>query len=77
VNSNNLDDARNLNRILKRNIKWCKVLLKQKEEKLHQKIKREREKAAGGHESIELEDEAKMDVMSFASFNQGSTAPAY
>ena len=76
MNTNNLDEARNLNRILKRNIKWCKVLLKKKEEKLHQKIKREKEKAAG-HDSIEFEDDTKMDVMSFASFNQVQSGPGY
>ena len=76
VNTNNLEEARNLNRILKRNIKWCKVLLKKKEEELQQKIKREKERAAG-HDSIEFEDDTKIDVMSFASFNQAQSGPGY
>ena len=68
---------RNLNRILTRNIKWCKVLMKKQEEKLQRKIKEERDKAVGG-DSIELDDNVPMDVTSFASYSQvQTTAPAY
>ena len=39
ISSNNLDELKNDNRILKRNIKYCKVLIAKQEEKLQQKIK--------------------------------------
>ena len=43
--------------------------MKKQEEKLAQKIKQEREKAAG-NDSLELDENVPIDVQSFASYSQ-------
>ena len=78
LSSNNLDELKNVNRILKRNIKWCKVLIAKQEEVLQKKIKQEREKAAGKDLS-EIDDNSTvpMDIQSFASYSQNPAGPTY
>ena len=78
VSTNNLEELKNINRILKRNIKWCKVLMKKQEEKLQRKIKEERDRREGLDRSENDENSTvPMDVQSFASYSQLQSGPAY